>query len=113
MKLKKFALLICSLLLFGCTTARHVQMDWMFVDGGRSTGELTMAIMWNPQHDKPDIDVWQAQTQAANKCRSWGFQEAEQNGDIVTRCTRKSSGFLGTCIRKEALIRYHCTNRTQ
>ena len=85
-------------------------MDWMLVDGDRNTARLTLAIMWNPQHDKPDIDVFQAQLQAAEKCRAWGFQNAEQIGDMETLCTRKSSGMLGLCIRREARLHFQCLN---
>ena len=102
--------LVGALLLWGCTAARPVNMDWMPVDGGRSTGGLKLAVMWNPQHDRPNIDPWRAQAQAAEKCRAWGWQDAEQVGEMETMCTRKSSGMFGLCIRKEAVLEFRCTN---
>lgn len=102
--------LMLTLLLGGCTASRHVAMDWMQIDGGRSSGTLQLAVMWNPQHDKPDFDPVKAQIQADEKCRAWGYVAAEQVGDMETMCTRTSSGLLGTCTRKEAVLTFRCTN---
>ncbi|MBQ9451869.1 MAG: hypothetical protein IJU65_01050 [Desulfovibrio sp.] len=104
---------LAAFLLWGCTAARPVHMDWMFVDGSRGTGALKLAIMWNPQHDRPEMDIMQAQLLAGEKCRAWGYQDAMQVGTMETQCTRKSSGMLGLCIRKEATLTFHCTSSMQ
>ena len=101
-------LLLAAAALTACTTVRPTSADWMPIDGGRDQGAFTLAVLWNARHDRPDLDPFRAQAIADGKCLSWGYRGAEATSDVQTECTRRASGLLGECIRKEARIGFRC-----
>ena len=85
--MKKIAFcLLGFLILSGCTV--HKQMTP--VGGSKADGTIKMGYHVGDSYgafEKASVDMMQAQSLAAQKCRIWGYDGAEAFGGQTSQCT--------------------------
>lgn len=93
--------LAAALAITGCSTPK----DFYATGGSRADGTVDMAYDIR-QFEDPVVNMNQAQTIARNKCRVWGYQDAEPFGGKQQTC-HQFNGY-GTCIAGQVIIKYQC-----
>ncbi len=86
----------------GCASKR----DFYAMSGSRADGTVDMAYDIRGPFDQPVVDMNQASTIANQKCKVWGYGEAEPFGGRSERCNQRN-GF-GDCINGQVVIQYQC-----
>ena len=100
MKIK--TLLCASLLaLTGCATPTTL----VPTDGSRADGTIELSYE-HGEFEKPVIDLEQARQSAKERCKAWGYDDAEAFGGQRTSCAMPG-GFAG-CARYIVTVRYQC-----
>lgn len=89
------------LMLSGCT----VQKQMTPVGGSKADGTIRMGYSYGA-FETPSVDLMQAQSQAAQKCRVWGYNGAEAFGGQVSNCVDPSPA---ACRRMDVYVEYQCT----
>jgi len=90
-------------LLAGCATPTT-----MFATGGsKADGIVEMSYEYGEFHE-PVIDPKQGLQSAVNRCKAWGYNEAEPFDGGISTCIRPG-GFSG-CAKMRQTISYQCTN---
>ena len=93
--------------LIGC--AKTVQKEWVAHDGSKADGTVKLALTWNPNLEKPQAQLEQAQHVATKKCQAWGYAGAEAFGSVVSRCIQpRFTGFGTTCDKVLAEMTFQC-----
>ena len=73
--------------------------------GSRADGTVDMAYDF-AQFEQPVVNMDQAHEIAAQKCRVWGYQDAEMFGGKRQHCNQFNG--YGTCIAGQVVIQYQC-----
>lgn len=106
-----FLLAAMGSMLAGC--AKPVHKDWFAHDGSKADGTVKMALTWNPNIEIPQEEREQAKRVAVEKCKAWGYTDAEEFGGMVSRCTQQRyTGFNVVCDAMLAEITYQCIDAT-
>lgn len=86
-----------------------VHKDWIAHDGSRADGTVTLVLTWDPATEDPRGSKKQARAAAADKCRAWGYADAEAFGSISARCIRSHFTELGAiCLEMRAEMNFQC-----
>ena len=73
--------------------------------GSRADGVIEMTY----QHgslQKPEVDWAKTRSDAAERCKAWGFDAAEVFGGSTNQCIRKNG--YGSCIVWQVSKKYQC-----
>ncbi|MBD5558362.1 MAG: hypothetical protein HDQ92_07430 [Desulfovibrio sp.] len=73
--------LACSL---GC--ARKVVKSWASAGGSRADATVEVGYTYNPNLEIPETNEAQGRKVAEEKCRFWGYSEAEPFGMVKRTC---------------------------
>ena len=100
--MKKSAICILGvLILSGCA----VQKQMMAMGGSKADGTIKMGYSYG-MFEVPKVDMNHAETLAAQKCKVWGYENAEPFGGQVSQCVQPSSS---GCAQTDVYIEYQCT----
>ncbi len=101
-----FGLLFASII--GC--AKPVHKDWFAMGGSKSDATVKLGVSWNPNTEQPETSRQQADSLAAQKCRTWGYEGAEAFGSVNQHCTNlQYTGYGPICYQMQAEVQYQCT----
>ncbi|OHT26137.1 hypothetical protein A3Q29_00245 [Providencia stuartii] len=92
---------VLCLSLSGCT----VKKEMFPVGGSKADGTVTMAYSFG-EFEKPIVDAQKAKEVAAQKCKVWGYADADPFGGQTTNCTQR--GGFGSCSQTEVRVQYQC-----
>jgi hypothetical protein len=95
------AILAISFTMQGCA----VQKQMVATGGSRADGTVKMAYEFG-MFEMPKIDMQQGQDAATQRCKSWGYTNAEAFGGQTKTC---SSFGGGACNSWLVTVEYQCT----
>ncbi len=99
--MKKIAIVFAAGLVVGCATTATYQA----VGGSRADGVVRLAFEYG-MFENPRVDENAALTTARERCRVWGYTDAEAFGAATTQCAAYNGyGCARTMVTKE----YQCT----
>jgi hypothetical protein len=99
--MRKLAAVFAMSLVAGCATTAAYQA----VGGSRSDGVVRLAFEYG-MFENPRVDETAALTTARERCRVWGYTDAEAFGAATTTCAAYNGyGCARTMVTKE----YQCT----
>jgi len=93
---------LAVMLLVGCS----VKKDMVPMGGSKADGTVRMGYTVG-QFEKPVVDLGQAATLAAQKCKTWGYEGAEAFGGQTSQCGQTDG--WGACILSNVSVEYQCT----
>lgn len=99
--MKKIIALGGIALLTACSTVSQMTPT----GGSRADGIVEMSFEYG-MFDKVKLDPDSSREQAAERCRAWGYQNAEPFGGVTRQCQAPSQ--YG-CMRYFATIKYQCS----
>ncbi|WP_324748812.1 YecR family lipoprotein [Sphingomonas sp. LY54] len=89
------------LVLVGCATTKTLQAT----GGSRSDGVVRLSFEYGA-FESPQIDEAQAHSVARDRCKVWGYSDAEAFGGVTKVCNQTGMyGCTGWMVTKE----YQCT----
>ena len=104
--LRKFALLIPAFSLLGaCATTEH----WSASGGDRDIGIVKISYE-HEEAAEPELSVAQADQMADNRCKTWGYRDAELIPGLVRSCTNSEGN---RCELWKVTREYQCQNASQ
>lgn len=89
--------------LSGCVTQKVLQAT----GGSRSDGTVKMSYQVG-LFEKAQVDMNQGAMLAAQRCRAWGYSDAEPFGGSTSVCQQRNA--YGNCLDAIVTIEYQCTN---
>ncbi|APO90297.1 hypothetical protein CEX93_18210 [Xanthomonas euvesicatoria] len=101
MKLKFCGSAAVVLLVGACAT----HADWLVTKASRADGVIALSYERN-EFQRPDLSDQQAIQLAEQKCRNWGYKEAEPFGSQSTECLSRR-GF-GNCGSRRVTVEFQC-----
>lgn len=109
-KLLTLTLAAAFLCATGC--AKPVTKMWEAAGGSRSDATVTVGYTYNPNTEIPQVNAEQAHREAIERCRAWGYQEAEAFGMVTRRCINMVYAFGGPqCAEMMVSQQYQCIGR--
>lgn len=109
-KLLTLTLAAAFLCATGC--AKPVTKMWEAAGGSRSDATVTVGYTYNPNSEIPQTNNTQAHQEAVERCRAWGYSEAEAFGLVSRRCVNMVYGFGGPqCLEMLVTQEYQCLGR--
>lgn len=93
--------LVSFLVLFGCS----VNKPFYATGGSRADGTVDMAYD-TAYLEVPTVSHSQAKNIAVQKCRVWGYKDAEPFGGQVENCYQRNG--YGNCLRGQVIVKYQC-----
>ena len=93
--------LVSLLVLPGCS----VNKPFYATGGSRADGTVDMAYD-TAYLEVPVVNHSQAKNIAVQKCRVWGYNDAEPFGGQVENCYQRNG--YGNCLRGQIIIKYQC-----
>lgn len=110
----KIHLIMCLTLLVimsGC--AKPVHKNWIPVGGSKSDATIKLAYSFDPTLEKPMVQHQQAQELAIRKCKTWGYDSAEEFGGELSHCSHMEPRFGGlACIQMVVEKEFQCIGGT-
>jgi hypothetical protein len=104
--LLRVALLIPAFSLLGaCATSQH----WSPAGGDRETGIVKVSYEHEGQAE-PDLSESQADRMADDRCRTWGYRDAELIPGLLRSCTNESGN---RCELWKVTREYQCQNGSE
>lgn len=98
----RFIKLLClSVVLSGCATT---QKQWVPMGGSRADGTVRLAYETHA-YEKAVTDNAQGLRIARERCRSWGYEDAESFGGVSSQCQEQTT--YG-CGRMVVTAEYQC-----
>ncbi len=100
-------------LIFNAGCAKKVLKTWESSGGSRADGTVDVAYIFNPQAEIPQSSEAQARDVAVEKCRFWGYAEAEPFGLVKKRCQQMYyHPMIGpTCLEMVVTRTFQCLGR--
>lgn len=109
-KLVTLTLAAAMLCATGC--AKPVTKMWEAAGGSRSDATVTVGYTYQPQREIPQANAEQARREAVERCRAWGYSEAEAFGLVSQRCVNMYYGAFGPqCLEMLVTQQYQCLGR--
>jgi len=93
--------LLSVLALSGCS----VNKPFYATGGSRADGTVDMAYD-TAYLEAPVVSHSQAKNIAVQKCRVWGYKDAEPFGGQVENCYQRNG--YGNCLRGQVIVKYQC-----
>lgn len=111
--MKKLAtLIVAAAFLCAAGCAKPVTKMWEAAGGSRSDATVTVGYSYNPNSEIPQANADQARNSALQRCRAWGYQEADPFGLVTRRCVNQVYTFGGvTCLEMLVTQQYQCLGR--
>lgn len=106
------AFLVCAFMLTaGC--AKKVFKTWASSGGSRADATVEVGFTYNPASEIPEFSEAQGRKVAEEKCRYWGYPEAEPFGMVKKRCQEMVyAGWGGPhCVEMLITQEYQCLGR--
>lgn len=88
-------------LLAGCSS----RQNYYATGGSRADGTVDMAYDTELMVT-PIVNNQQAQDIATQKCKVWGYQDAEPFGGLTENCYARNG--YGNCLRGQMIVKYQC-----
>lgn len=97
--------LACSV---GC--AKKVVKSWASAGGSRADATVEVGYTYNPNLEIPETNEAQGRKVAEEKCRFWGYSEAEPFGMVKSTCQQMAyDPFVGPhCVNMLVVQQYQC-----
>lgn len=110
-KLAALPLIFVVIFCVGC--AKKVLKTWESSGGSRADATVDVAYIYNPQAEIPQTSEAQARDVAVEKCRFWGYTEAEPFGLSKKRCQQMHfQPFVGpVCLEMMVTQTFQCLGR--
>lgn len=106
-KLATLTLAAAFLLAAGC--AKPVMKQWQAAGGSRADATVTVGYSYNPNTEVPTVNEAQAQNEAIQRCRAWGYHNAEPFGLVSKHCSNMAYGFGGpVCLEMMVTQQFQC-----
>lgn len=99
--MKTRMMLAAALLLSGCATQKVLTPT----GGSKADGTIKMSYQYGAL-ERPEVNLQQGADAAAQRCRAWGYANAEPFGSVQRHC-EQPSGY--GCNLWTATIEYQCT----
>lgn len=99
--MRNIFLILMALSFSGCA----VQKEMIATGGSRADGTIKLSYQVSPI-EFPIIDENKSLTSAVQRCKAWGYENAEKFGGSNTTCT--SPSFAG-CALYTVTTEYQCT----
>lgn len=96
---------VMALALIVTLAACAVQKTLIPTGGSRSDGTVEMSYDVG-MFETPKVDLYQGATTAAQRCRAWGYSDAEAFGGQKTHCHRYNA--YGNCLNATVTVQYQC-----
>lgn len=100
---KLVTLILAAAFVCGIGCARKVIKNWEAAGGSRSDATIVVGYTYYPGHEQPQVDPSQAQRVALDRCRNWGYENAEPFGMI----SRRPDGVGGVIVTQS----FQCLGR--
>ena len=91
-----------GILVAGCATQKTMHPS----GGSRSDGMVNMTYEFG-WLEKPEVDFASALVAARERCKAWGYADAEPFGGQNNLCLAYNG--YGQCIRTQVTVPYQCT----
>lgn len=106
-------MLILGALLLSTGCAKKVAKTWASSGGSRADATVEVAFVYNPNTEIPEYSEAQGRKVAEEKCRFWGYQEAEPFGMMKKKCQEMIyNAFAGPqCVEMLITQEYQCLGR--
>ncbi len=91
-------------LIFGCATSKQLTAT----GGSKADGTVRLSYEHSP-YEAPQVDMKQALTTAQQRCRAWGYTDADPFGGTTRVCNMPSG--LGGCNQWLVTAEYQCLNK--
>lgn len=104
--------IVCALFLsMGC--AKKVFKNWTSSGGSRADATVEVGFVYNPATEIPEYSEAQGRQVAVEKCRFWGYTEAEPFGMVKKKCQNMLyNAFAGPqCVEMLITQEYQCLGR--
>lgn len=113
MKKLQVLVLACGLALSTTGCANKVVKNWEASSGSRADATVEVGYIYNPEGEVPLTSDKQAHEVALQKCRFWGYQDAEPFGMVSKKCQRPFyHPFTGPmCFEMLVTRTYQCLGR--
>lgn len=113
--MRKIGVLLVVLALIGgsgCATQK-IPVNWTPSGGSRADATVEMGVIYSPAHEYPATQPERLLEMAKERCRAWGYADAEVFGQPVERCTSRSYGPFGqvVCLEMQAKQVFQCLGR--
>ena len=102
----KAATMAAILALTGCATPKLFQP----VGGSRADGTVRLSFQ-HTAYEAPVYDVAQGTPLAVQRCKAWGYTDAEAFGSPVRKCL--ASDAYGSCNLFEIGVEYQCVGKPE
>ncbi len=89
------------LTLSGCAVTK----EYSATGGSRSDGTIDLSYQYDV-FQKPQVSEEQGAKIAIDKCRKWGYSEAEPFGSKLRNCLQQNAH--GTCLLTQVVVKYQC-----
>ena len=113
--MKKILTLLTMALIIGATSgcAKKVMKSWAAAGGSRADATVQVGFVYNPQTEIPEVTEYQGRRVAEEKCRFWGYPEAEPFGMVKKQCQQiVYNAFAGPqCVEILVTQEYQCLGR--
>lgn len=100
--MKRYMSLVALLVIAGCTVDRQMTAT----GGSRADGIVELSYDVG-EFQGANIDWGSAQSEADQRCQSWGYKSAQKFGGERRRCEQRL-GALVNCARFRVTVRYQC-----
>lgn len=107
-------MLLASTLLFSTGCAKKVLKNWESSGGSRADATVEVGYIYNPASEIPESNEAQGRKVAEEKCRFWGYQEAEPFGMFKKKCQQLFyNPWMGgvQCVEMLVTQEYQCLGR--
>lgn len=86
-------------------TGCAVQKELVPTGGSRSDGTVELSYEFG-MFETPTVDATQGALTASQRCRAWGYSDAEAFGGSKSQC-QAFNGY-GNCLRTLVTVQYQC-----
>lgn len=91
-------------------TGCAVQKELVPTGGSRSDGTVELSFEYG-LFEQPKVDGAQGAQAAAQRCRAWGYSDAEAFGGSKQHCV--AHDMYGSCVRMQVTVPYQCIGRPE
>ena len=111
-KFFKVAVVGAYLAMLGCAPAA-VPVEWTPSGGSRADATVEMGVIYAPGHEYPVNQPAKLLEMARERCRAWGYADAEVFGQPIERCTSRTVAAFGqvVCLEMQAKQVFQCLGR--
>lgn len=112
--MKRIVVVLClAMALCGTGCAKKVAKNWTSSGGSRADATIQVGFVYNPAYEIPEFSEAQGRKVAEEKCRFWGYPEAEPFGMVKKTCQQTVyNPWVGPqCVEMLVTQEYQCLGR--